>query len=348
IFGKMGSNKTHFATFYALFLANKLHKKVVLNYLLHPDNLMAYCIKMGYQWLVQRLTESEPVIYYCDVENGGLDYILSIEDSVVAFDEVALYVPSRGSGSVTTKSSKFHKDLTQIRHRHNYLLVIAQNHQQIDSAIRNLAEETFHCAGLTLYDEQLKSQKLWFKIVNRFVPDNYELWVSNPRLRRNPIKTKLMANKSFSGMLKLSDVELFSVYQSFGLVHEIELKDAFPDSWVTYYKEPVDVKKTFSWAYIQTFPEVPDHPNRIQIWAYTKLPAVYFLIWREIKRLYLPTTFVLYSPGSNLLLSNIVICLLSLLALLVLLLFIKSFWLMFVLFCSLLLCLRQRLRQTVR
>lgn len=143
VFGKMGSNKTHFATFYGIFIANKFKKKLVLNYPLHPDNLLQYCRKMKYSWFVEQLSLSDPLVYFCDVEKGGIDSLLSIHNSVVIFDEVALYVTARGSSSVSTKSSKFHKDLTQIRHRKIYLVCVAQNHQQIDSSIRNLVEETF-------------------------------------------------------------------------------------------------------------------------------------------------------------------------------------------------------------
>lgn len=321
IFGKMGSNKTHFATFYAIYLANKLHKRIVLNYLLHPDNLMEYCSKMRYEWLVSALSRKQPVVYYCDIEDGGLDYLLSIEDSVIAFDEVALYVPSRGLGSATTKTSKFHKDLTQIRHRHNYLITIAQNHQQIDSSIKNLAEETFHCAGLTFYDEKLKSQKLWFKIVNRFVPDNYEVWVSNPRLRRNPIKTKIMSNKSFSGILTLADLDLFNVYQSFGLVHEISLEQAFPNSKSTYHQES-KLDSKFAWAYILPIEKKPI-ASKLANFFYAKIPSSYCFIYQEIIKKFPQPIF---KASTNRAFNKIIICVAFAFGFIIFLFFIKNFW----------------------
>jgi hypothetical protein len=315
IFGKMGSNKTHFATYYALLLANKYKKKIVANYLFHPDNLMQYCQNMGYSWLVENLSKPEPLIYYCDIENGGMDNILSLQDSIVLFDEIALYVPARGSGSVTTKTSKFHKDLTQIRHRFIYLIAIAQNHQQIDSAIKNLSEETFHCDGITFHDEKLGTKKLYYKIVNRFIPDNYEIWVANPRLRRNPIKTKIMSTKSFSGLLTTADVDLFGVYPSFGLVHQVNIADTFPDSFGTYYKEPLSKNSTFSWAYILPLPQAVCK-SKLRTWAYSKLPYQYLIVASDIFSLYLKyaniKSFVLYQPSSNKNLNLFVLCLLSL------------------------------------
>ena len=349
IFGKMGSNKTHFATFYALLLANKFKKKIVANYLFHPDNLMKYCASMGYTWLVEKLSGDEPIIYYCDIENGGIDNILSIDNSIVLFDEIALYVPARGSGSVTTKSSKFHKDLTQIRKKFIYLICIAQNHQQIDSAVKNLAEETFHCEGITMHDEKLGTKKLYYKIVNRFVPDNYELWISNPRLRRNPIKTKLMSNKSFSGLLSTADVDLFGVYPSFGIVHDISLTNAFPDSVGCYYRQIPKSKDAFTWAYILPMKSLSIKP-KWYIWLYTKLPNVYFLVCLEFLRIYRKynKSGSLWVPSSNFLLNKIILCLLSLGGFLLLLYIVKyGFAFILLLFFTPLLVSSLRSRMTV-
>lgn len=322
VLGRMGSNKTHFSTFYAIFLANKLHKRLVFNYLLHPDNLMEYCSKMRYSWLVEKLSGPEPVVYYCDLEAGGLDYLLSIHDSVISFDEAALYIPSRGSAGVSTKTSKFHKDLTQIRHRHNYLIATAQNHQQIDGSIRNLVEEIFHCSGLTSYDEKLKSQKLWFKIVNRFTPENYDVWVSNPRLKRNPLKTKIMSNKSFSGILTLADLDLFNVYQSFGLVHELSLEKAFSDSKATYYKQLKTGKNNFIWAYIMPIRKKPI-VSKLGNFFYAKVPSSYCLVYQEILR---RMPHPIYKPSSNAFFNKAVLCAALALGFLIFLCLIKNFW----------------------
>ncbi len=336
IFGKMGSNKTHFATFYALLLANKFKKKIVANYLFHPDNLMEYCSNMGYSWLVEKLSSDEPIIYYCDIENGGMDYILSLDNSIVIFDEIALYVPARGSGAVTTKTSKFHKDLTQIRKRFNYLICIAQNHQQIDSAVKNLAEETFHCQGITLHDEKLGTKKLYYKIVNRFVPENYEIWVANPKLRRNPIKTKIMSNKSFSGLLTASDVALFGVYPSFGIVHGVDLSNAFPDSKATYYKQIPTTRDAFTWAYVMPIKALEIKP-KWYTWCFKKLPHEYFLFGCELHRVYLKynKSRVLFKLSSNHLLNKLVLCLISI-AVFLLILYVVRYGFLFILLLLLL------------
>lgn len=231
IYGKMGSNKTHFATLYGLFLANRFKKKhFIANYQLSLKPLYNYCYKMGFDWLCTQLRQGNYVKFIDFSSDGGatgLNNILSVDNSIVLFDEVALYCPSRGSTFSSTKTSTFHKNLTQIRHRKLYLLAIAQNHQQIDSAIRNLAEEIFHCQGVTFYDEILQAPRLYFKRVDRFTPDNYEVWVSNAKLRRHPIKTRLLRNKSFSGILTKADSDLFNVFSSFDLVHDVEVNSSY-------------------------------------------------------------------------------------------------------------------------
>lgn len=224
IYGKMGSNKSLFATRYAIFLANKFKKKYIIsNYPLNLKELYNYCYRQRFDWCCKRLRKGN-FIYYLDfsIEGGkiGLDNILSKDNSIVLFDETALYLPARGSSHSTTKTSQFHKELTQIRHRKNYLIAIAQNHQQIDSMVRNLAEEIFHCSGFTAYDNRLEAPRLMYKTVHRFAPDNYDVWVSNPKNRKNPIKTRLLRNKDYSGNLTRADIDLFKVFSSFGLVHE--------------------------------------------------------------------------------------------------------------------------------
>lgn len=230
IYGKMGSNKSHFSLFYGLLLANKFKKKyLVANFPLHPEYLLKYCLGMGYYWNVNNLK-----IVYVDLESGGMDYILSFDDAIIIFDESALYTTARGSASVSTKNSKFHKELTQIRHRKNYLLTIAQNPQQIDSAIKNLCEEIVFCNGITMYSEELKTQKLYYRNVHLFIPENFEVWYANPRLRRNPIKSKILSKKWFGGFLKICDSYLFNVYSSFALVHEAGKSVYFCDSELQY------------------------------------------------------------------------------------------------------------------
>jgi hypothetical protein len=230
IYGLPGRNKSHFGTYYALALAEKYHKSLVLSYQLHPDNLIRYCQNMGYEWLLKSMSEKKTV-YFCDIEEHKEEF-LTIPDSICVCDESSWAFPARGSGAVGIKQSNFLKDLTQVRHRRQYVIFIAQSQEQIDLAIKVLAEEVIQCNGISFYDPQIGSQRLQYKIVRRFSPDKFASWSTNPRLRGNPIKTHLMANKSWLSFLTVSDFKLFGVYSSFALLHAG--RQIFPDSKIQY------------------------------------------------------------------------------------------------------------------
>lgn len=288
IYGKMGSNKSHFALWYALLLANKYEKpNLVANFPLDPDALFNYCKLYGHSWLLGNLK-----FWYCDTENGGVDKILSLDDSVVIFDEVALYITSRDSAHHSTRNSLFHKELTQIRHRRNYLIVIAQNQKQIDSSIRNLAEDVIHCEGFSVYSKELRSQKLIYRSARFFTPDNYEVWVANPRLRRNPIKSKLLGKKFFGGFLTIADSYLFNVYSSFALVHESGKHIIYPDSKIAYEQEIKDKVwnsqtlkheeiKGFRWQWFTLPPGSPYSKFHQSI--FKKVPVYFLHLWHKYR-----------------------------------------------------------------
>lgn len=302
IFGKMGSCKTHFATFYALHMANKYRKKIVSSYLFHPDSLLRYCRYMRYHWLLENLSRQEPLIYFCDIEKGGIDYLLSVDKSVIIFDESSLYTPSRQSGSKTTKNSIFHKELTQIRHRKNHLLVIAQDPSQIDLSIKKLSEEVVFCASLCPEDKY-GVKKMIYKKVHLFYPDDFEIWFSNARLRRSPVKTSIMRKKCFSGLLKQCDIELFSVYPSFDLVHEADpVEGSFlQDSKYKYIPESFDdcPKLGFRWYFIEPLPSIKP-VSLIVKYCYTKMLFEYWQIAVLLKKKYIKNpNKKLYIPSSN-------------------------------------------------
>jgi hypothetical protein len=229
VYGKPGSSKSHFSIYYSLYLANKLKKKnLVANFPVHPDFLLEYCRYMGYDWLSKNL-----VCRYIDFERGGINYLLSFPNSVIIYDESALYTTARGSASSNTKNSQFLKYLTQVRHMKSILLCISQNPEQIDSAIKNLAEEIIYCSGLSRHDSQLECKKMVWRYVYFFSPENFQIWYSNPKLRKNPVKSKMLSTKIFSGFMRICDTAIFNIYSSFDLIHDIKHID-LPGSSVKY------------------------------------------------------------------------------------------------------------------
>ena len=329
VYGLPGRNKTHFATYYAIALAEKYHKKLVFNYILHPDKLYQYCLDMRYSWVCSSL-QAGNFLYFCDLEKEkSIEHFLTISDSIVVCDEAAGYFPARGSVSNTPK--KFIKDLTQVRHRKQYFICICQDQLQIDTAIKTLAEEILQCNGITLYDSQLGTQKLVFKIVRRFDSYKFASWSSNPRLKGNPLKTHLMANKSWlSPLLSIADYKLFEVYNSFNLVHESLF---FADSAINYIvpKQSVTVhggafasprtitdasealriaaapsissSSPVSHSYFAYLPPLPSRPlsSKIRHLLFKYAPGDSLLVYRKLCILFLrfPGSSIDYSSSSH-------------------------------------------------
>jgi len=266
VYGKPGSSKSHFSIYYSLYLANKLKKKnLVTNFPVHPDYLLEYCRYMGYEWLSRNL-----ICRYISLEDGGINYLLSFPNSVVIYDESALYSTARGSAASTTRNSNFLKYLTQVRHMKSILLCVSQNPEQIDSAIKNLAEEIIYCSGLSRHDSQLECKKMVWRYVYFFTPENFQIWYSNPKLRKNPVKSKMLSIKIFSGFMRICDTAIFNIYSSFDLIHDIKDID-LPGSSIKYCQYHHDDGYI---SYCFALPSVPgafSKPPLFKKWIYQNI-----------------------------------------------------------------------------
>ena len=263
IYGKPGKGKSHFATFYGIYLANLYEKKLVSNFFFDPDKLALYCKLMGYRWLLENLNKG--IIYYIDCDKSLSD-ILSIKDSIVLLDEAAIFLPARGSSYNTPK--QIIKDLVQVRHDSQYLVYLCQNEAQVDSFLRNLTEEIFHCNGQSKWSRKLRNQELFWKTVHLFIPEHYAQWVADPKLRKDPLKTRLLATKSWTGMLSVADLLLFQVYDSFNRLENQHLQmgrgDALSYQVLRNQKFPcivgINLHKfhCLNWLVSFLFPKIPD------------------------------------------------------------------------------------------
>ena len=212
VHGYPGSGKSRFAIWYCLELAEKYQKRIVANFPFNLPNLAKYCRLMNYRWLVENLDRK--IIIYVPTLGNKEDIIsfFAFPDSILLWDEVAKDLPSRGSTYNTPR--KVIEALVEIRHERQYLIYISQNDKQIDSQLRNLTEEYYHCIGILTYSRQLRSEQMVMKTVHRFLPDNYQVYLGDPKVRRNPIKVKILAAKSWRGFLNGCDVLLFDLYES--------------------------------------------------------------------------------------------------------------------------------------
>jgi Zonular occludens toxin (Zot) len=215
VYGRPGSGKSFFSLFYSLQLAERQDKVFVTNFLLHPLGLLQYCKIMGYKNLEKRIRSDNSRIYYQPL-NSDVEKMLQFSDSIILCDEAAIYFPARQTYNTP---KKILSDLVQIRHRNQHLFLICQSEQQIDVQLKILADEIFYCSSTSVLDSK-GNQKMISKSTLYFLPDQYDSWRNNPKVKRNPLKSRLSATKSFGGWLSISDIYLFHCYNSFNLIHE--------------------------------------------------------------------------------------------------------------------------------
>lgn len=94
----------------------------------------------------------------------------------------------------------------------------------------------------------------------RFTQDNFKVWFADPKLRRNPLKSKILSNKSWQGLVSCIDAMTFQAYDSFvdfrkmkgGLPLTDAVDDEFPQCFLTssnlhrldYFPEQVTILPT--------------------------------------------------------------------------------------------------------
>lgn len=209
IYGLMGKGKSHFGLFYALCLCEKYQKRLVTNFFLNLDVVAYYCHWMGYDWFLSQLDKGGIVYLSLD---GNASQLLSIPGSVVLCDEAALYFPARNSRDTP---QRLLADIVQMRKDKSYLICICQAEFQIDRQIRGLQFEVFHANGIVVFDKKLRSERLIYKSVLRFDPERYNQYISDPKIRKNPLKSRILANKRYAGFLKACDKFIFNCFDSF-------------------------------------------------------------------------------------------------------------------------------------
>jgi Zonular occludens toxin (Zot) len=285
VYGLPGAGKSHFSLFYGLSLCEKFGKTLVTNYLLDLDKISHYCYLMGYFDFLNRLGKEGIVYISADTHAGDF---LSVRNSVIVLDEAGIYFPARGFKDTP---KKLLADLCQVRHDASMLLCIAQAEKQIDIQIRNLSWEVFQCRGLSVYDKKLNNQKLIFKNIYRFDKDRYEVYMNDPKIRKNPLKSRLCSNKTWQGPLTCADLYLFSCFDSFG---RLDQNQAHDDDYDRVLALSTGKQYYFNWGkyddFLSSFADNTDcihaKPKLFNIIAFlfTRLPANFLdrvLIWEK-------------------------------------------------------------------
>ena len=221
IYGLPGKGKSLFLAQYALTLSNKYKKSIVANFLFKPSHLAQLAKMMNLQWFCENVDKG--IVYYINPNFGFQDLCL-ISDSVVIIDEVALYAPRRDGGT----PQAIRNSLAMSRKLSQYIVFSCQYPGQIDEGLKDYVDEVFYCNGTTMWSDQLRNEALIMKSCRRFTQENFKVWYSDPKLKRNPVKSKILSNKAWQGIPNCIDAMTFASYDSF--VDFRRMKSRLPES----------------------------------------------------------------------------------------------------------------------
>lgn len=201
---------------HGVFLANKYQKKLVSNFAFSPYALAELARIMGCYWFLDNMGNG--IVSYID-SNSAFEDILCVPDSVVLIDEVALYAPRRAGGTPQT----IRNALAMSGKLSQFIILSCQFPSQIDEGLKEYVDDIFYANGLFKWDSTIRNYKLFYKNVKAFSNENFRVWFADPKLRRNPLKTRLLSFKQWAGPLNCVDAVAFDAYNSFVDFRNFEL-----------------------------------------------------------------------------------------------------------------------------
>lgn len=166
--------------------------------------------KPRYPYLLSLLQKGMGVI---EIVNPERLETLMIPESVICLDEAGVFLNAR---DFSKTSKKLLADLAQSRKDGCDLVWAAQFDGQVDRQFRQLTQFWWHCRGFTLYNKKMRRPELVWKERHYFMADDYDMWVNNPKVRADWIKTRFAyASQTVSGFLSRADKQLFNCFDSF-------------------------------------------------------------------------------------------------------------------------------------
>ena len=218
VYGLPGRGKSLWMLQYGLKLANKYQLRVVTNFQLNPVQLAYYLKINDFKWLLDNMPNG--VFYYVS-SNKNFAQFLQISNAVILLDEMGLYAPSCQSWTLPAEA---HNAVANNRKRLQHIVYAAQYPAQVHSSIHQICSEIIYAEGVVVWSDKLRNDSLMFKDVHLFKPAEFKVWYDNPRLRKNPIKSMVLAEKHWKGVISAEDAQTFRVYDSFLLLEKQDEK----------------------------------------------------------------------------------------------------------------------------
>lgn len=214
IYGLPGRGKSLLMLQRGLKLAEKYRLRLVTNFQLDPIQLAYYCKINNYKWLMENIPNG--IIYYVSA-NRNFAQFLQIQNAVIILDEMGLYAPSCQSWTLPAEAFNA---VANNRKRLQHIIYAAQYPSQVHSSIHQICSEILYAEGIAIWCDKLRNDRLLFKDVHQFKPAEFDVWFRDPKLRKNPIKSIVLAEKHWKGVINCADAQTFRVYDSFGLLEK--------------------------------------------------------------------------------------------------------------------------------
>jgi hypothetical protein len=193
IVGEFGSGKSLLLWERGLAIAEKYRKSVVANFDFDKKALLEYCKLKKYKWIPE-LVRYHRIHTIPIQESSQLPLLLERRDTVVLLDEAGIFLHAQYWKSVPRG---FNAALVQCRKDGIFFLIACHFLDQVDKQIRENAQYFIECRGMSVYDKNLKNDRLLFRWRHEFLPARYHYWLSMPQAQSNPLRTFLMSNFNY-------------------------------------------------------------------------------------------------------------------------------------------------------
>jgi len=205
IIGQQGRGKSFYMIWLALNHAMKYCKRVVTNFPLNIEFLERFAIANNLRNLHKMICSGDIIFIPGDVE-----YLLSIPDSCVLFDEAAIFLgDATQGGKVSYLISRFN----QCRKRGIELFYTGQAFSRVPKILRDITTAVVFCNGVCTRDEWGKPL-LYRAKFTFFEPEEFDGWFASSR-RNNWLYTNNHSYRRHHFILNCYYALFFNVYDSF-------------------------------------------------------------------------------------------------------------------------------------
>lgn len=205
IIGQQGRGKSFYMIWLALNHAMRYCKRLVTNFPLDIAFLERFAIANNLRNLHKMIVAGD-IIYI----PGDVEYLLSVPDSCVLFDEAAIFLGDSVSGS---KVSYLISRFNQCRKRGIELFYTGQAFSRIPKILRDITTGVIFCNGVCTRDEWGKPL-LYHAKFTFFEPDEFEDWFASSK-RNTWFYTNQHSYRRHHFILNSYFAMFFNVYDSF-------------------------------------------------------------------------------------------------------------------------------------